>query len=188
MTRINPCLQPKHIRRTRRWQKRPGKTLDMTVTTLQILGRMIAGQASLKNLSGPVSIAQYAGQTAQMGVVAFLGFLAIVSISLAVLNLLPIPLLDGGHLFYYLLEFIKGSPVSDFHPDAGPASRPGTSVQPDGPGHFQRPGQTRRLIERRGQVGEMGSGRRDGVRSHNAHINQVCGSFSVISLCVHCAT
>lgn len=93
--------------------KAAGKTLDMTVTTLQILGRMISGQASLKNLSGPVSIAQYAGQTAQMGVVAFLGFLAIVSISLAVLNLLPIPLLDGGHLFYYLLEFIKGSPVSD---------------------------------------------------------------------------
>ena len=89
------------------------KTLDMTVTTLQILGRMITGQASLKNLSGPVSIAQYAGQTAQLGIVAFLGFLAIVSISLAVLNLLPIPLLDGGHLFYYFLEFIKGSPVSD---------------------------------------------------------------------------
>ena len=93
--------------------KAAGKTLDMTVTTLQILGRMLTGQASLKNLSGPVSIAQYAGQTAQLGIVAFLGFLAIVSISLAVLNLLPIPLLDGGHLFYYFLEFIKGSPVSD---------------------------------------------------------------------------
>lgn len=92
--------------------KGAGKTLDMTVVTLQILGRMITGQASLKNLSGPVSIAQYAGQTAQLGIVAFLGFLAIVSISLAVLNLLPIPLLDGGHLFYYLIEFLKGSPVS----------------------------------------------------------------------------
>ena len=92
--------------------KAAGKTLDMTVTTLQILGRMITGQASLKNLSGPVSIAQYAGQTAQLGIVAFLGFLAIVSISLAILNLLPIPLLDGGHLFYYFIEFIKGSPVS----------------------------------------------------------------------------
>ena len=89
-----------------------GKTLDMTVTTLQILGRMITGQASLKNLSGPVSIAQYAGQTAQLGIVAFLGFLAIVSISLGVLNLLPIPLLDGGHLFYFCIEFFKGSPVS----------------------------------------------------------------------------
>ena len=89
------------------------KTLDMTVTTLQVLARMLTGQASLKNLSGPVSIAQYAGQTAQLGIVAFLGFLAIVSISLAVLNLLPIPLLDGGHLLYYFVEFIKGSPVSD---------------------------------------------------------------------------
>ena len=89
-----------------------GKTLDMTITTLQILGRMITGQASLKNLSGPVSIAQYAGQTAQLGIVAFLGFLAIVSISLGVLNLLPVPLLDGGHLFYFFIEFFKGSPVS----------------------------------------------------------------------------
>ena len=89
-----------------------GKTVDMTFVTLQILGRMITGEASLKNLSGPVSIAQYAAQTARMGIVTFLGFLAIVSISLAVLNLLPIPLLDGGHLFYYFIEFIKGSPVS----------------------------------------------------------------------------
>ena len=92
--------------------KGAGKTLDMTALTLQILWRMVTGQASLKNLSGPVSIAQYAGQTAQLGIVAFLGFLAIVSISLAVLNLLPVPLLDGGHLFYYFIEFIKGSPVS----------------------------------------------------------------------------
>ena len=92
--------------------KGAGKTLDMTVVTLQILWRMVTGQASLKNLSGPVSIAQYAGQTAQLGIVAFLGFLAIVSVSLAVLNLLPVPLLDGGHLFYYFIEFIKGSPVS----------------------------------------------------------------------------
>ena len=90
-----------------------GKTLDMTVITLRILGRMITGQASLKNLSGPVSIAQYAGQTAQLGIVAFLGFLAIVSVSLGVLNLLPVPLLDGGHLFYYFIEFFKGSPVSE---------------------------------------------------------------------------
>ena len=89
------------------------KTIDMSVMTLQILGRMITGQASLKNLSGPVSIAQYAGQTAQLGIVAFLGFLALVSISLGILNLLPIPMLDGGHLCYYLVEFVKGSPVSD---------------------------------------------------------------------------
>ena len=89
------------------------KTLDMTLITLQILARMITGEASLKNLSGPVSIAQYAGQTAQLGIVAFLGFLAIVSVSLGVLNLLPVPLLDGGHLFYYFIEFFKGSPVSE---------------------------------------------------------------------------
>lgn len=88
------------------------KTVDMIVLTLRILGRMITGEASLKNLSGPVSIAQYAGQTAQMGIVTFLGFLAIVSVSLGVLNLLPIPLLDGGHLFYYFIELLKGSPVS----------------------------------------------------------------------------
>ena len=88
------------------------KTMDMTVVTLQMLGRMATGEASLKNLSGPVSIARYAAQTAQMGVVTFLGFLAIISISLGVLNLLPVPLLDGGHLFYYFIEFIKGSPVS----------------------------------------------------------------------------
>ena len=92
--------------------KAAGKTLDLTAMTLQILGRMITGQASLKNLSGPVSIAQYAGRTAQLGLVAFLSFLALISISLAVLNLLPVPLLDGGHLFYYFIEFVRGSPVS----------------------------------------------------------------------------
>ena len=90
-----------------------GKTLDMSVMTLRILGKMITGEASVKNLSGPISIAQYAGQTAGLGLVAFLGFMAIVSISLGVLNFLPIPLLDGGHLLYYLIELLKGSPVSD---------------------------------------------------------------------------
>ena len=68
---------------------------------------------SATNLSGPISIAQYAGSSANAGLVAFLGFLAIVSVSLGVLNLLPIPLLDGGHLMYYLIEAVKGSPVSD---------------------------------------------------------------------------
>ncbi len=89
------------------------KTGEMSSMTLQILGKMITGQASLKNLSGPITIAQYAGRTAQLGIVAFLGFLAIVSISLGILNLLPIPLLDGGHLAYYVVEFFKGSPVSE---------------------------------------------------------------------------
>ena len=90
-----------------------GKTAEMSVLTLRILGKMIMGQASVKNLSGPISIAQYAGQTAGLGLVAFLGFMAIVSVSLGVLNFLPIPLLDGGHLMYYLIELLKGSPVSD---------------------------------------------------------------------------
>jgi len=89
------------------------KTGEVSSMTLQILGKMITGQASLKNLSGPITIAQYAGRTAQLGIVAFLGFLAVVSISLGVLNLLPIPLLDGGHLSYYMVEFFKGSPVSE---------------------------------------------------------------------------
>ncbi|MCH7695926.1 MAG: RIP metalloprotease RseP [Proteobacteria bacterium] len=89
------------------------KTAEMSVLTLRILAKIITGEASVKNLSGPISIARYAGQTAGLGVVAFLGFLAIVSVSLGVLNLLPIPLLDGGHLMYYLIELLKGSPVSE---------------------------------------------------------------------------
>ena len=89
------------------------KTWETSVLSLQMMGRMIAGQISLKNLSGPVTIADYAGQSAQMGLGAYLSFLALISISLGVLNLLPIPILDGGHLLYYTVELIKGSPVSD---------------------------------------------------------------------------
>ena len=89
------------------------KTWDMSWLTLKVLGKIITGQASYKNLSGPISIAQYAGDSAQSGVAAFLWFLGIVSVSLGVLNLLPIPLLDGGHLMYYIMELIKGSPVSE---------------------------------------------------------------------------
>jgi regulator of sigma E protease len=89
------------------------KTWDTSVFSLKMLGKMIVGEVSLKNLSGPITIADYAGQSAQMGWVSFLLFLALVSISLGVLNLLPIPLLDGGHLMYYVFEFFKGSPVSD---------------------------------------------------------------------------
>ena len=89
------------------------KTWDTSIFTLKMLGKMIVGEVSLKNLSGPITIADYAGQTAQSGWVAYLLFLALISISLGVLNLLPIPLLDGGHLMYYMVEIIKGSPVSE---------------------------------------------------------------------------
>ncbi|MEX2524806.1 MAG: RIP metalloprotease RseP [Gammaproteobacteria bacterium] len=89
------------------------KTWEMSLMTLRILGKMIVGEASVKNLSGPITIAHYAGQTASIGLAAFLGFIAIVSVSLGVLNLLPVPVLDGGHLLYYLVEFVKGSPVSE---------------------------------------------------------------------------
>jgi regulator of sigma E protease len=74
---------------------------------------MLVGEVSLKNLSGPITIADYAGQSAQSGAAAYLLFLALISISLGVLNLLPIPLLDGGHLMYYVLEIFKGRPISD---------------------------------------------------------------------------
>jgi regulator of sigma E protease len=89
------------------------KTWDISVFSLRMLGKMIMGQVSWKHLSGPVTIADYAGQSAQLGWLAFATFLALISISLGVLNLLPIPLLDGGHLMYYLAEIIKGSPVSE---------------------------------------------------------------------------
>jgi regulator of sigma E protease len=89
------------------------KTWETSVISLKMLGKMVLGEVSMKNLSGPITIADYAGQSAGMGMVAYLGFLALISISLGVLNLLPIPLLDGGHLLYYVAELVKGSPVSE---------------------------------------------------------------------------
>ena len=89
------------------------KTWEMSALTLKMLGKMLIGQASLKNLSGPLTIADYAGQSARLGLAYYLGFLAVVSVSLGVLNLLPLPMLDGGHLMYYLFEGLTGRPVSD---------------------------------------------------------------------------
>jgi regulator of sigma E protease len=89
------------------------RTWETSVFSLRMLGKMLVGEISWKNLSGPVTIADYAGQSAQMGLGAYVAFLALISISLGVLNLLPIPLLDGGHLLYYAIELVKGSPVSE---------------------------------------------------------------------------
>ncbi len=89
------------------------RTWEVSVLTIRMLGRMLIGQASLKNLSGPLTIADYAGQSVQLGLAYYLGFLALVSVSLGVLNLLPLPMLDGGHLMYYLFEAVTGRPVSD---------------------------------------------------------------------------
>ena len=89
------------------------KTWEMSALTVKMLGKMVIGQASLKNLSGPVTIADYAGQSVRLGLAYYLGFLAVVSVSLGVLNLLPLPVLDGGHLMYYLFEAVTGRPVSE---------------------------------------------------------------------------
>ena len=88
------------------------RTWEIASMSLQTMGRMVLGQASLKNLSGPLSIADYAGRSAQAGWTSYLLFVALISVSLGVLNLLPIPVLDGGHLMYYLWEFLTGKPVS----------------------------------------------------------------------------
>jgi len=89
------------------------RTWEVSVLTLKMLGRMLIGEASLSNLSGPLTIADYAGQSARLGLAYYLGFLALVSVSLGVLNLLPLPMLDGGHLMYYLFEGLTGRPVSE---------------------------------------------------------------------------
>lgn len=89
------------------------RTWDMSVLSLKMLGRIAIGEASVRNLSGPLTIADAAGQSARQGLVSFIGFLAVVSLSIGVLNLLPLPMLDGGHLMYYLFEAVTGRPVSD---------------------------------------------------------------------------
>jgi regulator of sigma E protease len=89
------------------------RTWEMSSLTVRMLGRMVIGEASLKNLSGPLTIADYAGQSVRLGLAYYLGFLALVSLSLGVLNLLPLPMLDGGHLMYYLFEAATGRPITD---------------------------------------------------------------------------
>lgn len=89
------------------------KTWDMGTLTLQMMGEMLIGRASTENISGPITIAMYAKSSALAGLSQFLSFLAIVSISLGVLNLLPVPILDGGHLMFYVIEMIRGRPVSE---------------------------------------------------------------------------
>lgn len=89
------------------------QTLEVSWLTVKMLGRMIVGDVSVRNLSGPLSIAEFAGVSASAGLVAFLGFLALISVSLGVLNLLPVPVLDGGHLLYYGIEALTGSPLSE---------------------------------------------------------------------------
>jgi regulator of sigma E protease len=93
--------------------KAVAKTTDIALFSLKMLGKMLVGEVSWRHLSGPVTIADFAGQSASLGWVSYLTFLALISISLGVLNLLPIPLLDGGHLMYYAIEIIKGKPVSE---------------------------------------------------------------------------
>ena len=95
------------------------RTWETSIFTLRMLGKMVVGEVSWKNVSGPITIADYAGQSAQMGLAPYLGFLALISISLGVLNLLPVPILDGGHLLYYAIEIVKGSPLSDHAMEMG---------------------------------------------------------------------
>ena len=89
------------------------KTWETSIFSLKMMGKMLVGEVSWKMMSGPVTIASYAGQSANMGIKVFIGFLALMSISIGVLNLLPIPVLDGGHLMYYMVEFFTGRPVSE---------------------------------------------------------------------------
>lgn len=95
------------------------RSWEMSLLTLSAMGRMVMGEISWRQISGPVTIADAAGQSAQSGVNAFIGFLALISISIAVLNLLPIPMLDGGHLLYYLWEFVRGRPLPAEVQEAG---------------------------------------------------------------------
>ena len=95
------------------------ETWDLSLMTLRVMGRLITGEASIKNISGPITIANYAGKSALVGFSVFMSFLAIVSLSLGVLNLLPVPMLDGGHLVYYFYEVVRGKPLSEKFQEMG---------------------------------------------------------------------
>jgi regulator of sigma E protease len=95
------------------------QTIDLTGTTFILMGRLVTGKLGLNSISGPVGIAQGAGDSGRGGLVSYLFFLALVSISLGALNLLPVPMLDGGHLLYYLVEIIRRKPLSDSFKSAG---------------------------------------------------------------------
>lgn len=95
------------------WWPALKETFSISATTLKVIAKLVVGEVSLRSISGPIGIAKGAGQSASIGLAYYLGFIAIVSISLGILNLLPIPILDGGHLLYYLIEFIRGKPVSE---------------------------------------------------------------------------
>ncbi len=95
------------------------ETWTFSALTLKVLGKMVTGEAALENISGPITIATYAGITASIGFLTYIKFLAMISVSLGVLNLLPVPMLDGGHLMYYLIESVKGSPVSQKFEELG---------------------------------------------------------------------
>jgi regulator of sigma E protease len=116
---VKAPVLPENFIRTQRYDpftasiKAVEKTWDMTAVTVQSIGKMIQGLLSVKNLSGPITIAKVANSQVQAGFEAFIGFLAYISIMLAVVNLLPIPVLDGGHFLFYVIEAVKGSPLSE---------------------------------------------------------------------------
>ena len=94
-------------------QKGIEKTGQLSVLTLKVLGKLITGDLSLNNLSGPISIAKGAGASANIGLVYFLSFMALISVNLGIMNLFPLPVLDGGHLVFLAMEAVKGKPVSE---------------------------------------------------------------------------
>jgi len=112
-SQLDQFLVIKHFTLAEAFIKSLEKTWETSIFSLKMLGNMILGNVSWKGMSGPVTIASYAGQSANMGIKAFIGFLALVSISIGILNLLPIPILDGGHFMYYMVEFFTGKPVSE---------------------------------------------------------------------------